>query len=90
MLEDAKSKCETKMIKYHKLLKEIEDDVEEGKIEFTGHAFVTFKCAEEAKLALENIRRPKRLNAAWTKLRHLLCFYVTRSRNPFLGRKVIV
>ena len=78
------------MKKYHDLLKEMEDDVEEGKIAFTGYAFVTFKYEHEAKLALEAIRRPKRMRAVWTKLRHLLCFYVLRSTKPLLGTKVIV
>ena len=78
------------MAQYHKLLKEIEDDVEDGNIEFTGYAFVTFMFERDAKVALETIQRPKRLQAAWLKLRHLLCFYTLRSRTPILGRKVII
>ena len=78
------------MIKYHKLLKEMEEDEEYGNVEFTGYAFVTFKYEHDAKLTLETIRRPRRLRAIWTKLRHLLCFYVPRSRKPLLGRNVII
>ena len=89
-MQHSRRKCEEKLKKYHNLLKEIEQKVEDGEIAFTGYAFVTFKFEEDARLVLETIRRPNRLGAVWNKLRHLLCFYVPRSRNPLLGRNVII
>ena len=78
------------MAQYHKLLKEIEEQADDGEIEFTGYAFVTFEFEKDAKIALSTIRTPKTLHVVWTKLRHLLCFYRPRSRNPLLGKNVIV
>ena len=61
------------MNKYHQLLKETESDIESGKIDFTGYAFVTFRFEHEAKLALDTILRPD-LHSLWTELKQLLFF----------------
>ena len=68
----------------------MEEDVENGNIPFTGYAFVTFNFEQDAKAALNALQKPKILRAVWTKLRHVFCFSVPRSRNPLLGRHVIV
>ena len=90
MLQKSKDECEDLMKLYHEKLKLLENKLEDGTIEFTGYAFVTFLYAQDANVALETIRRPEKLLAAWTKLRHVLCFYTPRSRTQLCGKNVIV
>ena len=78
------------MMKYHTKLKGIEQDIEDGKVKFTGKAFVTFMFEKDWQIALKTLTRPKGLEKSWNKLRHLLWFYVPRSREPLLGKKIIV
>ena len=47
------------MIEYHNLLKELEKDVENGTIPFTGYAFVTFNFEHDVATTLDLLRGSK-------------------------------